>query len=49
MTTIYQAIEHSLWKKDILRLEKKHDGEPLTEAMILDSGPFQVEVPRFSA
>ncbi|KAK4652824.1 hypothetical protein QC762_0077170 [Podospora pseudocomata] len=44
MTAIYQAIENSLWKKDILRLEKKHDGELLTEALVLGFDSFQVEV-----
>ncbi|KAH2345388.1 hypothetical protein KXW91_006727, partial [Aspergillus fumigatus] len=34
MTTLYQAIELKLWKKDISRLEKSYEGKPLTEADI---------------
>ncbi|KAH7123108.1 armadillo-type protein [Dactylonectria macrodidyma] len=30
MTDIYKTIEERLWKKDILRLEKKHDGEAIS-------------------
>lgn len=37
MTTVYMAIEQKLWKKDVLRLEKKHDGEPVTDSQIEDS------------
>lgn len=33
MTTVYRAIEASLWKKDIVRLEKIHEGTPITEHM----------------
>ncbi|KAK4464109.1 hypothetical protein QBC42DRAFT_264319 [Cladorrhinum samala] len=36
MTTIYQAIEHSLWKKDILRLQKARYGNPVTGSQIQD-------------
>ncbi len=32
MTCIYQAIEQRLWKKDILRLEMRHNVELVTEA-----------------
>ncbi|RYP18646.1 hypothetical protein DL767_009791 [Monosporascus sp. MG133] len=31
MTAIYKAIEERLWKKDVLRLEKLHDGQRLTQ------------------
>ncbi|KAF7549666.1 hypothetical protein G7Z17_g6223 [Cylindrodendrum hubeiense] len=34
MTGIYKAIEKTLWKKDVLRLEKKHDGELVTRSQI---------------
>src|SRR4029434_6171951 len=34
MTTIYRAIEDGLWKKDIMRLDKKHEGQPVTEALL---------------
>ncbi|KAI5924603.1 NACHT domain-containing protein [Camillea tinctor] len=34
LTDIYQAIETRLWKKDILRLRKKHGQELLTEDQI---------------
>ncbi|KAK2616464.1 hypothetical protein QQS21_000506 [Conoideocrella luteorostrata] len=34
MTSMYGLIERQLWKKDILRLEKKHDGELLTSCQI---------------
>ncbi|OQD68814.1 hypothetical protein PENDEC_c030G02246 [Penicillium decumbens] len=43
MTAVYQAIEQRLWKKDVLRLEKKHDGELLTEEQIRTAGPLQIE------
>ncbi|KAK0617464.1 armadillo-type protein [Immersiella caudata] len=42
MTVIYRAIEHSLWKKDILRLEKKIDGKPVTNSMIQHSDPDEI-------
>jgi len=32
MTTLYQAIESKLWKKDTARLGKPHEGIPLSEA-----------------
>jgi hypothetical protein len=34
MTTVYRAIEDGLWKKDIMRLDKKHKGQPVTEALL---------------
>lgn len=34
MTNIYEAIVEKLWKKDVLRLEKKHDGERVTRSQI---------------
>ncbi|KAH7023582.1 hypothetical protein EDB80DRAFT_598857 [Ilyonectria destructans] len=34
MTSIYKAIVEKLWKKDVLRLEKKHDGERVTRSQI---------------
>ncbi|KAI1110358.1 armadillo-type protein [Nemania sp. NC0429] len=34
LTNTYQAIEHRLWKKDMLRLRKKHDQEILTQDQI---------------
>jgi HEAT repeat protein len=32
MTTLYQAIELKLWKKDAARLEKSYEGRPLSES-----------------
>ncbi|OQE13653.1 hypothetical protein PENFLA_c045G03245 [Penicillium flavigenum] len=43
MTDIYKAIEESLWKKDILRLEKQHDGHPLLRVYIENVDLSQVE------
>lgn len=43
MTALYQAIELSLWKKDIVRLEKKHDGEPITADHIQNSSQQKIE------
>ncbi|PNP46668.1 hypothetical protein TGAMA5MH_01618 [Trichoderma gamsii] len=43
MTALYQAIELSLWKKDIVRLEKKHDGEPITADHIQHSSQQKIE------
>ena len=43
MTTIYRAIEDGLWKKDILRLEKKLDGKPVTEFQIQDSASSEIK------
>ncbi|KAH7124211.1 armadillo-type protein [Dactylonectria macrodidyma] len=34
MTGIYKAIEEKLWKKDVIRLGKKHDGELVTNFQI---------------
>jgi HEAT repeat protein len=34
MTTLYQAMTHKLWRKDILRLEKQDQGIVLTEKMV---------------
>ena len=43
MTAIYQAIEQRLWRKDVLRLEKKDNGEPVTYSHIQDSDPSEIE------
>lgn len=37
MTGIYQAIEQRLWKKDAIRLEKRHDGELVKPSQISPS------------
>ncbi|KAH0565556.1 hypothetical protein GP486_001052 [Trichoglossum hirsutum] len=34
MTALYEAIELKLWKKDICRLGKRDDGNPLTEGSV---------------
>ena len=36
MTTIYQAITRRLWEKDIIRLDKKSNGERITRQQIQD-------------
>ena len=36
MTTIYQAIARRLWEKDIVRLDKKSNGERITRQQIQD-------------
>ncbi|KAK2590376.1 hypothetical protein QQS21_011939 [Conoideocrella luteorostrata] len=38
MTGIYQGIEQRLWKKDVLRLEKRNDAHPVTARQIETSG-----------
>jgi hypothetical protein len=43
MTAVYRAIEDSLWKKDILRLEKTQDGKPITETLVQDCDPSEIE------
>ncbi|KAJ4361139.1 hypothetical protein N0V85_009434, partial [Neurospora sp. IMI 360204] len=43
MTDVYQAIDQSLWKKDILRLGKKHDNELVEAAYIQESGWTEIE------
>lgn len=43
MTSIYQAIELSLWKKDILRLNKRHCQNPVTLGHIQDADRQEVE------
>ncbi|KKP06021.1 peptidase C14 [Trichoderma harzianum] len=43
MTSIYQAIELSLWKKDILRLNKRHCQSPVTVGHIQDTDRQEVE------
>jgi hypothetical protein len=43
MTAVYQAIEDGLWKKDVLRLEKRHDGKLLTEGLVQDSDPSEIK------
>ncbi|KID83128.1 nacht nucleoside triphosphatase [Metarhizium guizhouense ARSEF 977] len=35
MTGIYQAIVQRLWKKDVIRLEKRHDGELVNSSQLL--------------
>ena len=44
MTTIYRALEDGLWKKDILRLNKTHAGQPVTEALLQYSGSSEFRV-----
>ena len=41
MTTLYQAMIHKLWRKDILRLEKQDQGIVLTEKMV-----HEIRLPR---
>lgn len=43
MTAVYQAIDQRLWKKDILRLRKKHDGELVTEGHIESASRAKLE------
>ncbi|KAM3068307.1 hypothetical protein ACMFMG_009447 [Clarireedia jacksonii] len=43
MTAMYQAIEHRLWKKDILRLEKVYDGKLLTQSFIQEASRVKIE------
>ncbi|KAK4656327.1 hypothetical protein QC762_0059250 [Podospora pseudocomata] len=43
MTAVYKAIEASLWKKDILKLQKKKDGEPLTGDQIKKASRKKIE------
>ncbi|KAI9764403.1 MAG: hypothetical protein M1839_005897, partial [Geoglossum umbratile] len=43
MTAVYRVIEDSLWKKDILRLGKTHDGKPITDSMIQKCNPSEIE------
>lgn len=43
MTALYQSIELQLWKKDILRLQKKHEGEPVTESAIKPANQSTME------
>ncbi|KAI1128146.1 hypothetical protein F5Y10DRAFT_292310 [Nemania abortiva] len=43
LTGIYQAIEHRLWKKDVLRLGKKYNQEPLTPDQIQTSSMRSIE------
>lgn len=43
MTALYQAIELSLWKKDILRLRKTHYQNPITVDHIQDASRQQIE------
>ncbi|KAK3347627.1 hypothetical protein B0H65DRAFT_587565 [Neurospora tetraspora] len=43
MTNVYQAIDQSLWRKDILRLGKKHDNELVEAAYIQESGWTEIE------
>ncbi|KAK4116059.1 hypothetical protein N656DRAFT_841570 [Canariomyces notabilis] len=43
MTAIYRAIEHTLWKKDIVQLEKTDGGEPVTKFLIHRSDRHEIE------
>lgn len=43
MTRIYTEIELKLWRKDILRLEKRHDGTKLTEENLANMDRTEVE------
>jgi hypothetical protein len=43
MTSMYRIIEQSLWKKDVLRMEKEHEGRPLRACDIHDAAPFEIE------
>ncbi|KAH7111296.1 hypothetical protein B0J11DRAFT_194475 [Dendryphion nanum] len=43
MTAIYKAIEESLWKKDVLRLGKRENGELVTKDDIKDETMDQIE------
>jgi hypothetical protein len=43
MTAVYKAIEESLWKKDILRLGKRENGERVTKDDIKDETMDQIE------
>ncbi|RDW60574.1 hypothetical protein BP6252_11957 [Coleophoma cylindrospora] len=43
MTAIYHAIEHNLWKKDVVRLGKKDRGDPVTSSQIQSSSAPNVE------
>ncbi|KGQ02423.1 hypothetical protein BBAD15_g12365 [Beauveria bassiana D1-5] len=43
MTGMYKEIELKLWKKDVLRLEKKHDEKELTEAYLKSAGRQKIE------
>ncbi|CCC05682.1 unnamed protein product [Sordaria macrospora k-hell] len=43
VTDVYRAIDQSLWKKDIPRLEKKHDGKLITAARIQRADRTEVE------
>ena len=44
MTTIYRAIEDGLWKKDVLRLNKTHAGQPVTESLLQYSDSSEIKV-----
>lgn len=43
MTDVYRAIEQSLWIKDIRRLEKKDNGEPVTQDHISEDDAAGIE------
>ncbi|KAI1660746.1 hypothetical protein F4813DRAFT_348214 [Daldinia decipiens] len=43
MTTIYQDIELGLWRKDIPRLGKKHEGSPVTEGQVQHESRLNIE------
>jgi hypothetical protein len=51
MTALYRTIESKLWKKDAARLEKTHEGKPLskdTAKRLLDSKIASQVVPELS-
>ncbi|OAA35576.1 Armadillo-like helical [Cordyceps fumosorosea ARSEF 2679] len=43
MTAMYKEIELKLWKKDVLRLKKKHEDKELTEENIATAGRRKIE------
>lgn len=44
MTAIYRAIEESLWKKDIVRLEKQQpNGQQVTHSDVQNLLPLEIE------
>ncbi|ETS77942.1 hypothetical protein PFICI_10004 [Pestalotiopsis fici W106-1] len=44
MTSLYQAINSSLWKKDIIRLEKMFRGKYITEKLLSDNFQTFIEL-----
>jgi HEAT repeat protein len=43
MTAVYQAIEDGLWRKDVLRLGKRYEGKLLTEGLVQDCHPSEIQ------